>query len=268
MASAQEVRAALMGYNETQITGEAPEITEFAEQNTVYIFNVGPYKHTIMHPLVGRLVIPACEEGKEHSEPASVRGMVPYAVMTEMGETGRKGERRHDSGRLVALDLIGLGPYRSPSSDLTRWGVFIASQDTLDMSKSIQIQSGPNGQLNVPEWVRKGRLGTKPTKKELERANAALEKTDVALIREADDFWNKGPKEQENISVQHREALRRRKQQRPWDNPIQTLTPCPGCQTPIDPHVVVHTCGAVLNWERAIELGIRKDSDRPTKKTA
>lgn len=244
MATAREVRGALQGMNETHITPESPEISEYAEQNTIYIFNVGPYKHTIMHPLVGRLVIPACEEGQEYSAPATIRGMVPYAVMTEMGEAGRKGELRHESGRMVALDLLGLGPYRHPDSDLTRWGVFIAANDSFDTKKTIQLSTGPQGALNVPEWVRKGKLASKPTKAELAKANEALEKTDVALIREADAFWNKGPQEQQNISVQHREALRRRGQARPWDNPIQTMNDCPGCGEKVKPGVRKHVaCG-------------------------
>jgi len=64
----------------------------------------------------------------------------------------------------------------------------------------------------------------------------------------------------------HREALLRRGQTRGWSDPLRDdVIACPGCQENIKPGVVVHTCGSVLDWDKAIALGIKKAEDRPKK---
>lgn len=267
-----------MGVNATQVRGDArtselaeknsinfPEILtedqEFAENNKVYIFNVSPFPHTIQHPLIGRLTIPACEPGEKYSKPAVVPGFVFYGVRTEMQE----GEIRKESGRMVAVDLLGLGPFRAPQNSLLRWGVFIAAQDTFNPLKTAEIKTGKNAFLSLPEWVKKGKLAATPTDKEVEKANEAFAKTDFELIAEADKFYNDGPDGMKNITAQHRDAARRRGQLREWAKPIESLTDCPGCGDKVRPGVVVHSCGAVFDWDRAIALGIKKASDRPKK---
>lgn len=268
-----------MGVNATQVRGDsrtaelagknlinfppiAIEDEEFSEANKVYIYNVSPIKHMLQHPLVGKMIIPACEPGEKYSKPAVIPGFVFYGVRTEMQE----GEMRKESGRMVAIDLLGIGPYRNPANSLLRWGVFIAAQDTFDPNKTTEIRGGKNAFLSVPEWVKKGKIATKPTDAEIAKANEAFSKTDFELIAEADKFFNDGPKGAENITSQHRDAARRRGQLREWAKPIESLHDCPGCGDKVRPGVVVHSCGAVFDWDKAIALGIKKESERPTSK--
>jgi len=268
-----------MGANATQVRGDSrtselaekniinfPEILEedreFAEENNIYIYNVSPIKHMLQHPLIGKMVIPACEPGEKYSKPVVLPGFVFYGVRTEMQE----GELRKESGRSVAVDLLGLGPFRNAANSLLRWGVFIAAQDTFDATKVTEIKTSKNASLTMPEWVKKGKLGTTPTDKELRKANEAFEKTDFELIAEADKYANEGPKGMENITAQHRDAARRRGQNREWAKAMEALADCPGCGDKVRPGVVVHACGAVFDWDKAIALGIKKESDRPTTK--
>lgn len=262
MPTASEVRDKLSELNRVDILPQPEEITRIAESNLIYIYNVSPYSYTIQHPLIGRLTIPACPEGKKYSEPAILKGLIPYGVREQMTSA----ELRHQSGRELAVDLLGIGPFKQPANSMLNWGVFIAADDTFDSAKSADIKTAPNTYLSLPAWVKNGKLGKVPTEKEIRKANELFEKTDFSLIAEADGFANQGPQALINISSRHREALRRRGQQRPWDAPLQTMIDCPGCQAKIAPGSVVHTCGAVLNWEKAIELGIKKESDRPAKK--
>jgi len=255
---------ALAEMNRREVQYEPEEIVEYAEQNLIHIYNVSPYAHVIRHPSIGALTIPACPQGRQYSEAAVIKGTVPYGVPVDMKAV----EIRRDSGRFFALDLLGVGPFKRQENSLLRWGVFIAADDTFDEKDvtNIRVATDKNGKpimLSLPRWAKSGKLGKVPTKKELAKANERLAETDAALILEADEYWNQGPQHHINIVKQHREALRRRGQSRPWDQPIQTLTDCPGCQEKIKPGVVVHTCGAVLDWDRAIALGIKKASDRP-----
>lgn len=237
--------AELADKNVVEIVPPPEEIAEWAERNLIYIYNVSPYVYRYEHPLVGILTIKACKPGEPYSEPTVIKGMIPYGVRVEM----RQAELRHESGRKFCLDVLQIGNFMDRKKSLLNCGVFIAAEDTFDPD-------------NVQEWVKRGKCGKTPTKGELEKANAALAAWDFRLIAEADGHWDEGaPNKQagtgtDNIGPKHREALRRRNQTRPWDQPLQTMIDCPGCGTKVPPTIVRHTCGAVFDWERAIQLGL------------
>lgn len=218
--------------------GDAPIIPDMirnaAEEKAVYIINVGPKSWLQEMGGRGKFFIPACQEGKEYSEPLKIPGIFPETIPVDM----KKLEVRYEDGWLVASDIIGLGHSKSPANSLVRWGVFLS---------------------RTP----------KPSKEDLAKANAALTETAVALVREGNDFHNQGPQQYVNITIDHRWALRRTNQKASWEQPLAQMDVCPGCQESIKPGVVVHTCGAVLDFDKAISLGIKKESDRPViKKTA
>jgi len=266
---AQQVRgdertAELAAKNEKEVQFVPDEIRQWAEENPVHIFNVSPYSHTIQHPAVGFLTIPACKEGKRYSEPAVLKGMIPYGVCTDMKTV----EIRQESGKFMACDLLGIGPFKQASNSLFQLGVFIASNDTFDAKDivSTKVANGRDGKpifLSLPRWVSRGQNAEKPSEKELAQANELFLQHDFRLIAEADGFWNEGPDGQKNIVKNHREALNRRGQLREWAKPLQSLIDCPGCGDKVSPSVVVHKCGAVFNWDKAIELGIKRAEDRP-----
>jgi hypothetical protein len=262
----------LAAKNDKEIQPEPLENEEFAATHLIHIFNVSPYSHKIDHPSIGSLTIPACEPGKKHSEPAIILGTMPYGVPTDMTTV----EIRRDSGKLFALDIIGLGPYKNRKVSLLKQGVFIASGDRLNLDDLVPYKTGrAHGRdqiINVPRWVVRGESPSIPTAKELAEANRLFEQTDFEKIAEADRFHDAGPANKEegsnNIGREHREALRRRNQKRVWDQPNETLKQCEGCGQMVSPAVVVHTCGAVFNWDKAIALGIKKEEDRPKGKVA
>ena len=265
----------LQAKNDKEIQPEPEENQEYADTHLIHIFNVSPYPYKIDHPSVGTLIIPACEPGKRYSKPAIVKGTMPYGVPTDMTTV----EIRRDSGRIFALDLIGLGAYRDSKKSLVQRGVFISTGDTLDMKDLVPYKVGKaRGKdviINVPRWVKRGESPETPSEKELREAERLFEADDAQLIRDGNKHWDEGPTiatarhlGQENISQEMREAAKRRGQNVPWNRPIETLKPCDGCGEMIPPTVVVHKCGAVFDWDKAIALGIKKAEDRPVKKTA
>ena len=149
----------LAAKNDKEIQPEPEEITEYAETHLIHIFNVSPYSHKIDHPSIGSITIPACEKGQRYSKPAIIKGTMPYGVPTEMTVV----EIRRDSGRLFALDLLGLGPFRDQRNSLLSQGCFISSGDTLDMEDLVEYRMAPKVKLNVPRWVKSGKSPEKPT---------------------------------------------------------------------------------------------------------
>jgi len=257
----------LQAKNDKEIQPVPQELTDFAESNLIYIFNVAPYAHSIEHPSIGRLYIPACKDGEEYSQPAILKGLQPYGVPVDMQVV----EIRHDSGRLFALDLIGVGPYKDKSNSLMRRGVFIATGDTLNIDDQVPYRMAPKVVINVPRWAVSGKCPDTPTPKELQSARKAFEDWDIGLIREADQFWDAGPgaKGQDNITAQHREALRRRKQTRPWDQPIESLIDCPGCGDRVRPNIIMHrACGYVFDMKKAVAAGMIQPPQPPTPQQA
>jgi hypothetical protein len=262
----------LAAKNDKEIMPEPEENQEFADAHLIHIFNVSPYQHKIEHPSVGVLIVPACKPGHRFSEPAIIKGTMPYGVPTDMTTV----EIRRDSGKLFAIDVLGMGPFRDQKNSLMSLGVFIAAGDNLDFTDLVPYQTGKvRGKpqyINVPRWVKKGDSPEKPTEKEIKAAEDQFAKCDFEKIAEADLYHDAGPANKQegsnNIRAEHRQALRRRGQVRPWDQPLQTMIDCPGCGVKIAPTAVVHSCGAVLNWDKAIELGIKKAEDRPAKKSA
>jgi hypothetical protein len=247
----------LAAKNDKEIQPVPEEIQQFADENLIYIFNVSPYAHKIEHPSIGVLIIPACAPGAKYSEPAIVKGIQPYGVPTDMQTV----DVRHDSGRLFALDVLGLGPFRDQKNSLLNQGVFIATDDTLDLNDRVPYKMAPKVTLNVPRWVKTGKCPDEPTPNELREANKRFEAWDLAKIAEADRFHDAGPANKEegsnNIRAEHREALRRRKQTRTWDQPSETMVDCPGCGERVRPGIILHrACGYIFDMEKAIAAGM------------
>ncbi len=250
-----DVQAELATKNAIDLPPVPDELISWAQENPIYIYNVGPERHEIEHPLVGRVVINPCPAGEAYSQPTVIPGLLPYGVRTDMNT----GEIKHESGRQFVVDILGVGQFKNQRYSLIRRGVFIASNDTFDAEKSTTFKIG-KGRITLPEWVnlKKGECSDKPTKKEIAQANKMLEKLDFETIAEANALWDKGPgKEgQESITEQHRYALRRRNKTADWDKPQETLVDCDGCGDKIRPNVVKHSCGAVRDAEKALALNM------------
>lgn len=181
---------------------------------SVYIFSVSPFSYQRSMGSYGQHLIPACPEGEEYSEP-----LVIDRVIYDMYHEGMfKMIATPDSGKKLALDIVGIGPYHSPAEDLTKWGVFVAA-------------------------------GEKPTKTELADARKKLDRTWDFLITEADAYWNQGPSEYRNVSDLHRRAAKMRGQtDKPWAREVQQMKSCSVCGNQLSPGAALCThCKTVFN---------------------
>lgn len=187
--------------------------------NPVRIFNVGPFRHQRSMGSYGQWTIHACPDGESYSQPTEVPYITNDPVHIDMSQMAH----RHDSGRKVAWDILGVGPFHTPGEDLTIWGVFVAD-------------------------------GMEPTDEEIHKAKAKLNKTYDDLINEADSYWNQGPSEYKNVTELHRMAAKKRSQMnKPWARGVVEQVGCPICAQAISPAAAICPfCKTVIDEKRVV----------------
>lgn len=228
---------------------ELPDELKIAGE-PVRIFNVGPFRHQKSLGSYGQWTIQACEPGfkfviGQNEDPDSLetawdqipieRGEIAYSRPTEVPYITNdpihvdmfQMAHRHDSGRKLAADILGVGQFHTPSEDLRKWGCFISA-------------------------------GPEPSHEELRIALAALNRTYDALIMEADGYWNSGPNMYENITDMHRNAARERRQMgKPWARAVVENKPCPICASGISPEAAVCPhCKTVIDEAKVIKMKV------------
>lgn len=224
MATPKEFAAMLPNNSGWEKPGLAPSMVRAAQQNRIYIYNVGPRTFLQAQGSLGTFTIPACEPGEAVSRPLILEGVYYETVVVDT----KKLSHVPTEGMDLAKDIIGTGPFKSRDSDLRRFGVFIAS-------------------------------GEKPTKLEITVATEAWHATCSALVQEADGLFSvnggmDAKSGQSNIGDHHREAAAVLGVERPWARKNLKMVPCAACQRPVLPGVVRcphEGCGAVLDEEKA-----------------
>lgn len=214
---------------EWRIPKMSKTMQEASERNKVHIFNVGAKQWIQYMGGLGTFVIAACEEGKRYSKPCIVPGIIAETNKKD-GEIVRMPE---EEGAAVALDIIGQGPFKNQSQDLTKYGVFIAK-------------------------------GSTPTEEELEAAEEKRDAYYSGLIQEADSaFEVNGGMEtnnghtQSNIQRHHIDAAKAMNVDRPWRKVQRRMDNCPECGGMVIPGAARCNntgCGAILNEEKARKL--------------
>lgn len=177
-----------------------PMLKKIAEEQTVHIFNVGPWAHRRALGSLGEFLIPACPKGESYAAMAPVPGIVVEPIPVDE----RHFELRQEEGRYIAEQVVGIGKMLAPGNSFVKYGVFIAA-------------------------------GKEPTKKELDAARAELRKHYTELVQEARSAYAQGPKEAEaTIRETHRIAARELNlNDEPWlviANP-EARQKCPACGT-------------------------------------
>lgn len=227
---AQQARQELAQKNSKIIHQLPPEL--LVAGKPIRIFNVTPQKWEVSQGGLGTWTIPACEPGQKYSEPKEVPFIMNEGIPVDMDHI----EFRAMAGGAFANSILGIGPFRHPTEDLRRHGIFIAAGDV-------------------------------PTEAELAEANRHFQERDLDLVRQADGFYGDGPGEYKNITKQHRDALDRCVErgmdieERPWHKPLKSMAECPVCFAKVDPRAIVHIgpngCGGVINEPAVIKAKLR-----------
>jgi len=204
-----------------------------SQENRLFIFNVGPWRHKRELGSAGTFFIPACPEGKDYSDPVIIMGVVeePYPI-NEV-----KCENLITEGTDLANQVLGEGPFIPKSTSFRPFGVFISNSE-------------------------------KPTKEELAAAKAELAQKYLELVNEASTAFANGHKEaQEVIRPEWHfvaaRALRKSEAECPWLGNTQTpaaRSECPGCGVVYKVGVIkCKDCGFVLDkprYDKAVKDGM------------
>lgn len=215
--TAAEAEAQIAEMNRVIVSPIPKEMRDFAEKNTIRIFNVSNRTFECGLGTLGTFTILPCEPGQKYSKPCSIPGIVNEGLRKEMNAL----DWRQWSGRDVALDIMGQGPFKHKSNDLARWGVFIAAGDV-------------------------------PTEKELAEAKKRLYHEYEEMVKEGNRIHGQGPLHAQDISDAHREAATILNARVPWNAPVESRQLCPGCGEYVAQNIIKHVvCGYIFNPELA-----------------
>jgi hypothetical protein len=118
--TAEQVEKQLKGLNRKSIQRVPDVMRRIAAEKAFHIYNVGPYTWLRHMGSMGAWTIQKADPETGISPVLKVPALVFETVPTDMDKME---ERSHD-GRQFVDDLLGVGKFKTPDQDLTRWGVF------------------------------------------------------------------------------------------------------------------------------------------------
>jgi len=202
----------------------------FPKTNPLYIFNISDQELRWREPGFPLYIVPPCPKGKNFSDPLVIPGIVSEEYLED-----RSTEFNHYNAVEIAYAILKIGPGMKATLDERKRGYFMS-------------YSNP------------------PKESELKEAQALYNQYCDTLIAEADMVMAQGESKGmtgQMINESHRRALAYRKQQRDWGKGTVEMIDCPGCQQPAPKLAAIHSCGAVLDWRKAVDLGLKTQDQVP-----
>ena len=240
---ATEVRSRHYDPNKIEASENAPFLMDpdvmlpalYAPKTKFFIYNVGPMEFIVPKGSggpPGGFVIVACEKAKMHSKPLEVPALVSDTYLdAQTGQIKAHWMRGEDLCQDIVHPMN--GRMWSVGQNLDDFGVF---------------------------WTKHN----PPLEKELELAREKMEITFRAALAEAGMLEATG--RLDLITPLMRHAASWFEEDREWNRQYKKVLDCPACGQPMKANIAVHSCGAVIDWARAIFHGVRtfqqaKDSD-------
>jgi hypothetical protein len=206
----------------------------------VYLFNVGPERHSVTRGGLGTKIIPPCEPGQRVSKPLEITGIYP-----EHRNLGEAVVCNYIHGIDLAQDILGIASTVPTNSEYTtnlEW-------------KGVFLSMSPN-----------------PTDEQIEAAREKRKQHMLMFVADGDRRSLNGPGENGagGIHRNHRNAVHELKLKRAWADPVVAQEECPACGSAIKAGIAVCPhCRAILNREAAVQFGlISPDQVRPEPETA
>lgn len=200
----------------------------------LYVFNVSNKEYKWREPGFEQYIVPACKDGEEYSTPCMIPGIVIEEVLIV-----DKTELNMYNAEEIAMAIFHAGPGMRPQGDLRKFGLFVS-------------RTNP------------------PSDEDVAHAQHLLMQTCEALVADGDRIHAEGQSKGlggQMITDEHRWAAKQAKQEREWSKGIVPMKECPVCHRPVARSAAVHLpwseCGAVLDWDKAIAAGLKKEEDRP-----
>jgi|SRR5581483_457258 len=181
-----------------------------------WIYNVSPMQRWICMGGLGTKFLRPCPEGEKY-------GPHPLPVKRYEVDWADLGEYKHKAVIIEGKDMVRemVVPGGEAENDLRRWGVFYSEHNP-------------------------------PLEEELKAANAQLERTFDAIVKQGDQLYEQ--RRFREITPIFQTASKWMKAPRPWCAISKQMEECPGCMKPVDKGAAKHECGAILDWKKARQL--------------
>jgi hypothetical protein len=210
----------------------------------LYIFNVSDREVKWTQAGFLPYTVPACAPDKDYSEPV---------YFYEGGE-------KHEG-------IPGIVPYEFLEIDRTKWAFHNAEEIAAEI---MQIGAGhpPEQNLELRGLFRSWSNPPKPA--EVQAAKKLFLGTLEGLVKEGNFIHAQGEKKGPDgqlIGSEHLWAAGLLGQTVEWSKGAKQMHDCPICSFPVPANAAVHYgpggCGGVIDWDKAIAAGLKKESDRP-----
>lgn len=195
----------------------------------LYIYNVGPMEFRVAKGSAGPpggYHIKACEKGKPYSEP-----LVMPSIVTDTYLQEDIAKTHSVTGEHMCQDIV------HPALTDTSWSV------------------GQNLDDFGVFWTKH----KEPLKQELELAIAKMEITFRAALAEANML--EATNRLDLITPLMRFAADHYEESRTWNRIYKRMLECPVCGGSMKAGIAIHSCGAVLDWPKAIVNSARSFDD-------
>jgi hypothetical protein len=197
---------------------------KFAPQPSAFIYNVSGESFRREMGGTGNFLIKACLPGLPYSEPTEIE----HPFVEEYASDNNKIMGQYFDADEIAESLV-RGGIGGENNNLYDQGVF---------------------------WTHNN-----PPKEE-EVAKARTRYTDYCktLVTVADKKYNLG--NEKDITNEERRAAAFLKINRMWNKAVVPMKECPNCQEYVAIGAATHSCGAVLDWDKAVKLGLKTPEER------
>jgi hypothetical protein len=222
---------------------EIPDFDMKIDPFYIKIFSVRAHATTVYHGQHGEPMIPACEPGfRAVPDPTMPRGVYKMEPCTKIESYSRP----------YFVASAQMFTHFNPMTGTTE----VLAKDIIRGEKLAEsILKAPGFDTDLTEWGAFSTLNDVPTAEEVAEAVAKLNKKYQVLFNEGESLAAQG--QLKMITNTQREAAAWLGKPTSWNQVIEMYETCEGCGENVKAQVVVHSCGWVRNWKKAVENGMK-----------
>ncbi len=194
----------------------------FPEGPKAYVFNVSDQRWVVGMGGLGDYVVPPCKDGEQYSEALVIPDWTFEEYATKAGDGTM--DWNPWSSKQISDQIMNETATSIYTGNLKKYGVFVS-------------------------WT------PVPSFEEVKAAREQLFQTYTALVEEGNRY-SQDPNGYKEITANHLRAAKYTKQETAWSKSVHDMVDCPVCQSPMRVNTVKHSCGAIIDKQKAFDSGL------------
>ncbi len=195
---------------------------QLPEGQKAYVFNVSDQTWKIGMGGLGEYTVPACKDGEQYSEPLVIADYTFEEYATKAGDGTM--DWNVWTAKQISDQIVNENASSIHTGNLKKYGVFISGTPV-------------------------------PKDEEVKAAREQLFQTYMSLVEEGNRF-SQDPNGYKEITANHLRAAKYTKQETAWSKAVHDMVDCPVCQSPMRINTVKHSCGAIIDKQKAFDAGL------------